>query len=258
MSTVPELIAQWREQKLNGLGLLRGLVSHPKWSVPISDNAAAQVLADATISAVQIHARPDGQKWLLIFSSSETLEAYAKANALAAGQHVLSTPGTWIFKLDFSGIDRLWIDIFNPHDIFYEQHQFGMLHDMADAVLVEEALLGLRQGSPPANAIQRVREYKHYSVLVKLTDGKAGMVMAPDPKRRRLVAIFTSTDTYERFFQEAKGMAGEAELRQLTFDGAHLFQTLQTMNMDGFVFNCSGPATPVAFAQQAATVFLQG
>jgi hypothetical protein len=257
MSTVPELIAQWREQKLNGLGLLRGLVSHPKWTVPISNNAASEILADGSISAVQIHERPDGQRWLMIFSSSETLEVYAKANSLPAGQHILTTRGTWVFRLDYNGLNRIWVDPFNAHDIFYEEHQFGMLHEMADAILVEEALLGLRQGNPPANAFQRALEYRNYKVMVKMTDGKAGMVTAPDSKGRRLAAIFTAADAYEAFEREAAELDPRAELRTLRLDGAGLFQTLHGMNMDGFVFNCAGPATPVAFAQQAASIFLQ-
>jgi hypothetical protein len=260
MSSIAELIGQWREQKVNGSGLLRGVVSHPKWTVFLSDQAAQEVEADRTLSALQIHVRPDGQKWLMLFSSSETLDVYVKANAkaLPAGQRFLTILGTWIFKLDLGDIDRIWIDPFNAHDIFYERSQFALLREMADAVQVEEALLGLRQGNAPPNALQHAREYKKYVVMVKFTEGKSGMVMAPDNKGRRLAAIFTTMEAFEVFAREVKDAFGDVELRLLPFDGVGLFKTLEGMNLDGFVFNCSGPATPVAFAQRAAAIFLNG
>lgn len=37
-----------------------------------------------------------------------------------------------------------------------------------------------------------------------------------------------------------------------------MFDTFQSMQIDGFVFNCSGPITAVAFAQAAAGIILQG
>jgi hypothetical protein len=258
MATIPELIVQWREQKLKGSGLLRAVVSHSTWTVPISDNAAAHVVADGSLPAVQIHAHSDGQKWLLIFSSSQTWDVYAKANSIPAGQHTLTTTGTWIFQNDFSDLDRIWIDPFNPDDIFYERSQFGLLREMAEAVQVEEALLGLRQGNAPPNALQHVRAFKNYYLIVKLADGKTALVIAPDSKGRKLAAVFTTTEALEIFMQEIKEAFGAVELRLLHYDGIHLFQMIQGMSMDGFVFNCSGPATPVAFALKAATVFLEG
>jgi len=44
----------------------------------------------------------------------------------------------------------------------------------------------------------------------------------------------------------------------LQIDGDALFDTFQRMKIDGFVFNCSGPVVPVAFAQAAAGFVLAG
>jgi hypothetical protein len=53
-------------------------------------------------------------------------------------------------------------------------------------------------------------------------------------------------------------MAGDAKVQQLQTDGGALFDTFLWMKVDGFVFNCSGPITPVAFAQAAADIILKG
>jgi hypothetical protein len=44
----------------------------------------------------------------------------------------------------------------------------------------------------------------------------------------------------------------------MQMDGMALFDMFHRMSIDGFVFNCSGPVKPVAFAQAAAKVFLHG
>jgi hypothetical protein len=35
MTSVPGLIAQWRDKKMTGLALMRGLVAHDDWEVPM-------------------------------------------------------------------------------------------------------------------------------------------------------------------------------------------------------------------------------
>lgn len=259
MSDVSELITQWRDKKLSGLGLMRGLVSHEKWALLITEAAAADMVAHNATPRIRIIGQPNGEKWLQLFSSGATYSVFAKANSITEEQHTLDTRGTWVFNAVFDQVDRIWIDPFNAHDIFYEKPQLGALRDMANAVLVEEALARLRSGQSTEDDLKAAREYKNYYVAATTnSEGRMVLLMAPDTKGRRLGAAFTSDDTFDAFLPEARQMANGAEVKQIQTDGAGLFDTFQRMPMDGFVFNCSGPITAVAFAQAAAGIVMQG
>jgi hypothetical protein len=166
--------------------------------------------------------------------------------------------GTWVFTLPMEKIDELWVDPLSPHDIYYRKEQLKSLGEMANAVRVEEALLGLRKGIAPEDAIRTAREYKNYYLPVTLRNEKPAFIMAPDDNGRALAVAFTADDTFDAFTPEAKEMAGGGEVQQMQIDGEALFDTFQRMKIDGFVFNCSGPVPPVAFQQAVAGIILAG
>jgi hypothetical protein len=195
---------------------------------------------------------------MFLFSSSDALDAYRKTVAANATQHYLKTKGVVLFGSLGDDVDRVWIDIASPHDIYYMRDQFQSLRDMVEAIVVEDALAGLRKGAPPENAMQTAREYKNYYVPVTRQNNRQAFIMAPDTKGRSLAAAFTSDDTFDAFLPEARQMADGGEVEQMQIDGEALFDTFQRMKIDGFVFNCSGPVTPVAFQQGAAGLILQG
>ena len=85
----------------------------------------------------------------------------------------------------------------------------------------------------------------------------AGLRDEPDTKGRTLAAAFTSDDTFDAFVPEAQAMSDGAEVQQMQIDGEALYDTFLRMQIDGFVFNCSGPVSAVAFAQAAAEIFLK-
>jgi hypothetical protein len=255
--TIPELIAAWRAKKLSGLALMRGLVSHPAWEVPISEKATAEALAHNAISSLQVSTGKDGKACLMLFSDVEAHKAYRQANAITTEQHFLKTSGTWVFRLPLDEVDQIWVDALTPHDIYYEKQQFGSLRDMANAVVVEEALTGLRKGNAPQDAFATVKSYGNYYMATMVRDGKPVFLPAPDDKGRNLAAVFTADDSFDAF--AAQAMRGNDGLRieQMQMNGETLFDTLRRMTIDGFVFNCSGPITPVAFAQAVAGIVLE-
>ena len=258
MANVVELIGEWREKKINGLALMRGLVSYEHWMILVSEAAVADMLAHNAAPRVRIIGQPNGEKWLQLFSSGEAYSSYAKANSINEEQHTLNVRGTWVFNAVYDMIDRIWIDPFNAHDIFYEKPQLGPLRDMANAVLVEEALSRLREGQEADGDFRTAREYKNYYLAAATnSEGRPVFLMAPDSKGRKLCAAFTSDDTFDAFLPEATRMSEGVKVQQMQVDGTALFDTFQRMQMDGFVFNCSGPVTPVAFAQAAAGIILQ-
>jgi len=258
MNQVEELIAQWRDKKISGTGLMRGLVSYAGWDVPVSEAAVGGALASNAAPSLQLSSDPDGAVCLLIFSSAETMTRYRNSIGAKGDQHFLSVRGTWVFHLTLDKVDKIWIDGGSAHDIFYGKEHFGALRDMAEAIKVEEALVGLRKGTAPDNAIQTAKGYKNYYLPVAVKDNKPSFIMAPDEQGRALAAAFTSDDTFDAFAPEAREMANGAEVQQMQIDGEALFDAFQRMSIDGFVFNCAGPIPPVAFQQAAAGIILEG
>jgi len=258
MTPVPERIAQWRNHELSGSALMRALISFDKWCVPISEQAAVETLAHNSPPSLQLSTTPEGESSLAIFSSGDALGAYRKAIDAKGSQHYLTVNGTWIFGIPMDDIDVLWIDGGTDHDILYKKAQFKSIHEMVEAIAVEKALVGLRHGNGPENAMQIAREYKNYYLPVTMHGDKPAFVMAPDEKGRSLAAAFTADDAFDAFAAEAQVITDGAEVQQMQIDGEALFDTFQRMKIDGFVFNCKGPIPPVAFQQAAAGIILQG
>lgn len=250
MDVVPELIAQWREKRISGTALMRGLVSYEQWQVRISEEAMATALAQNSLPSLQISRDPAGKLCLLLFSSNAAYARFAKAQP--EQQHFLTTRGTVLFADPMEGIERIQVDPLSPYDIFYDQTHFERLRETARAIEVEEMLSALRQGQGGDRAFAMVREYKTYSVAVAMRDGRPTLVMAPDSNGRTLAAAFTADDAYDAFAAEHG-----VDAQQMQIEGAALFEMFSRMSIDGFVFNCCGPVKPVAFAQPAAKVFLE-
>jgi len=257
MPTIPELIVQWRNKQINGSNLMRALVSHKTWSIPVSEAAAVEMLAKTNEGTrIQYNRDAEGTNRVMLFSSSDTLNQYRKNSGIEGSMHFMTTTGTWVFRMPLEGIDQIWIDPLTADDIFYDREQFDRLHRMADAVEVEEAITGLRQGTPPENALQIVKKYQNYWVPVGVRGDAMRLVMAPDDKGRSLAAVFTYEDTCGAFLPMAQAHETSGRVEERVLAGPALYSILNTMPIDGMVFNCNGPVAPVAFAKGFAQVVL--
>lgn len=257
---------------------MRALVSHPTWSLPVSERAAVESMASGGLSAVQFNESPEGKRRLLLFSSPEACSVHAKT-AGSGEQHFLQTKGTWIFQLPLDSVDEIWIDPLNPHDIFYEKQHIPQLKAMAEAIVIEETITALRQGTAAEGAVVAIREYRSYSIAVTMVDAAPRMLFAPDNQARRLAALFTADDAFEAFVKDTQGVVqlgpnvfetetatarpdgsvvrvNHESIQQVTVPGPALFRTLGSLSLDGIVFNCRGPARPVAFAAALCQVVL--
>lgn len=258
MNPVPELIAQWRAKTISGTALMRGLVTYDAWEMPVSEAAATAALAQNALPSVQMSTASDGKTILLVYSSPQAYDVFSKANNVTTEQHFVKLPGRVVFDMPTERVDKLWIDCFSPHDIWYGPEQFERLRDYVKALAVEEALSGLRHGTAPDSAVELVRDHPLYIVPVVEIGGSRRLLLAPDDNGRTLGAIFTSDDAFDAYEPSAVAQAGGGEVKQMQTDGRGLFEILQRMQIDGFVFNCAGPVAPVAFAQAMAKVVMEG
>src|SRR5258706_685560 len=140
MASVSESIEQWHNKQISGVSLMRALVSHLDWSVPVSESAVAEMLAENTASRIQFSRNKEGKNCLLLFSSADEYNVYRDALAIPSTQHFLQTTGTWVFRLPLDDIDQIWIDPLTKHDIYYEKEQFTRLREMAGGNLFRKEL----------------------------------------------------------------------------------------------------------------------
>ena len=121
---------------------MRGLIGYGEWVIPISEATIGGSLANNVGPSPQLFTNDKGARCMMIFSDSDNLHAYREHNNDKGSQHFLSVAGKWAFKLPMEHIDELWIDPLSPHDIYYQKEQLSQLLDMANAIAVEEALVG--------------------------------------------------------------------------------------------------------------------
>lgn len=260
MSSIAEAVAAWQQQKISGSALMREIVSYKQWSVPVSEEAAGEVLREGVLSRLMFHQDQEGISRLSIFSDGPAYVRFCQAvgEADSTRQTFLGVTGTWLFQLPLDAIDIISIDPATPPDIHYRKEQFPRLRSLAEAIDVEEALAALRSGENTTEGMLKlVRDYSGYLIAVHQTGDSNSLALAPDSQGRALAAVFTFEDAFEAYYPEGKQMYPEGELLALSLSGEELFTQLQEMNLTGMVFNCSGPTRPVAFAAPFAQVVLQ-
>ena len=99
-----------------------------------------------------------------------------------------------------------------------------------------------------------------YTVCAGGDDASQGlsMVLAPDGSGRRLVAAFTAQDALQQFVA-ASSSGGAVSLVSARLSGKELFeQVASTNDLDGIVFNASGPGQPIPLSRDAAYAVLKG
>jgi len=218
-------IEQWQKKEINGTALMRRLIAWKHWNIAIFESAAVEMLATNAASCIMYGRDPKGVGW--------------------------------IFRLSLEGISEIVIDPFSPTEIVYGEEHFAWLWEMADAMEVEEALTKLRfQPESADDVIPLVRDYASYVLAVNRVRGGTVLAMAPDARGRQLAAVFTSMEAFDAFYPEGKQGCPDGELLILNMSGIELFSHLAKMNLEGMVFNCSGPARPIAFAAGIAQVIL--
>lgn len=257
-ASVQAAITAWQEKQIGGTQLLRRLASFDAWRVPVSEGAAAEMLSTNAATRLMYSRDAAGVGRLYLFSDAAAWETFTRAgNGPAAGQHFLTTTGSWVFRLPLDQVDFVEIDPGSPWHINYSREQFPRLRALAEAVEIERTLLALRRGEAAAGAAVQVRDYAHYLLAVVNQGGQTALALAPDSRGRALAAIFTAADNFDAFADERQPTPEEGQLLSLELAGERLFQQLSGMQLDGLVFNCCGPAPAVAFAPAFAEVVLE-
>ena len=250
-------IGQWQKKEIDGTELMRRLMAWKHWSIAISESAAAEMIATNAAGRIMYSRDQNGVGRIFIYSDSAAYASFCKETGVTGDQLFLSTSGDWIFRLELEDISEIVIDPFTPTEIVYATEHFERLNEMAKAVQVEEALAKLRfQPETADEMIPVVRDYANYILPVYRVDGGMVLAMAPDSQGRELAAVFTSAEAFDAFEPVWKGEYPNKDLLLFNLSGVELFAQLVKMDLDGIVFNCKGPARPIAFALGIAQVIL--
>lgn len=257
-SPVQQAIAEWKDGTITGSQLVRQLVSYDKWICPVSQGAAAEMLASNTASRLSYSRDAEGVSRLYLFSDGDSVSRFRRSLGEDQGEwHLLETTGAWFFQLPLDQIDLIEIDPGSPWEIGYRKEQFARLAAMAHALDVECALADLRAGTAAPTATQLVYDYQHYLLAVVNRGSGYSLALAPDSRGRSLAAVFTAQDNFDAFCGEQGPTNLGVQIMPFELTGEKLFAQLQQMQLDGLVFNCSGPSKPVAFAAAFAGVIVQ-
>jgi hypothetical protein len=258
MSDVPTAIQEWKDKSISTSTLVRRLVAHDKWSIPMSEAAVAETLATNSLGRILYSKDDAGRSRLLIFSSSETLKTYTDVVKPTEAMHFISSPGTWVFALPLEGIDDLILDPASSHQFVVSGESIKSLAATARAIQLEQTLVRLRAGEGKDGDVAFVAKYPDFHVaLSKGEDGSIAFCMAPDTQGRVMAAVFTHEDALDLAFDEMQAHYAPRLVMTMKCDGPKLFGILAGMQLTGMVFNFSGPDKPVAFAAALVGILLE-
>jgi hypothetical protein len=232
--------------RLSSATLFRSLMAHPDWHVPVYASSEGEAAVMTFVDAA-------GARWIKVFTDLAAVEAWAEQGGGVPGQQCVVTDGANLFGALEDTLAGVEINPGLPEGVHYQQQHLPLLRQWARIVELESALETIDTGETP---IGLLRDYDAYVIVLKRTGpDTAQLVLAPDADGRLLAAVFTAEDTLAAFFDQVLATA-DFEPIPVRVNGRQLFGQLQALNLDGLVFNCSGPIPPRAFGRRLADYVL--
>ncbi len=224
-----EALQQTVDRKLDGPGLMRALLKHDEWIMPI-------------------HMQPDGewhptvirdmedQRFQLIFTDEQGYrDGVAAIGQQVMGERTLTLGGPALFGKLGDDADVLSINWNSPPQLFFKQAQFPALRRWAAAINVERTL------ASPRPDLSLLKHFDSFYIVLQKVEGGYALTLAPDPQGRRLAAVFTAEDTLDAFVKDqSNGQMGFEPITR-SIVGELLFDDLKDIPIDGICFNPVGP-----------------
>lgn len=246
MSTVLSTLEKFAAKQVNADAVMRALVSHPDYFVPIS---FAPTLGRSEFERiVMISASggpPPGE--LYVFTDESCLDALGKQ---PLGSFVTPVSGIELFcALPEAGLKKLKV---NPggkleHFWFVGEEALSLARLWGRAVRLE-VLLG-DPSKPKAALYAALRTFEAFTILVHPNGAVAtaqGLGGFKNP-----AMVFTSPDSFARM----QAQAPSCTLKHL--GARELFELLPRAGVDGVIFNPLGPGSKAAFPLSIVTNVLQ-
>ncbi len=217
---------------VDDLSLLRALATWPAWQIPLTPDGRIALAPD-----------DDGGAWMQLYSASGP-----------AHQETVEIPGWELLPGLADGLSGVEIDPGTPEATHYRQDQLPLLRGFGRAVQIERLLRGELESDDP---LRDLREHLDFTLLSSPGRRRTHeILLVPDDRGRRLAAVFTAWDAALAFLGEVS--ADPASVEPLSVDGATLFAWLRDLDLEGMVFNPSGPGAPIPAAMTLADQVLGG
>lgn len=235
MTDPKDAIARYLHEDLTDAQLMRALAAHDGWIAPAArdgDSVALRLVNMARDGAV---ARPT----LCLFSDEAALALALAAAPGAFGGDALRALSGWRVWAELGPqVRAVSVNPFSPDGLHFGPERLDGLREWAEALGVEAALA---TAGETGDGLDVIRDFgRYYVVMLEGTH----LALAPDARRRRFGAVFTATDALGAFLRRSRA----ADAQPLCLPGGALFAMLQTMSLDGIVFNSAGPGPARAFS----------
>ncbi len=237
MSLPRALVLARRRGEASFQEILRGLLVHPGWLVPVGFFPRAELAGAYKVAFGPRHQCPPAELW--IFSEHGTAQ-HAASQGAPLGAFVVGVEGTAVFGGLPPEVSTVRINPFGyPEDLLVlEAQELAEAGVWARTVDLEERL---RRSADPARdgeLLTRLRHHDAYHIPL-LPDGR--MLAKPgEGGFAQPGVVCTSTDSYEAFVAVLEP-ALRQQLRRTVVDGARLREELSRQDIDGVFLNPFGP-----------------
>ena len=246
-----DVLAAFGAGRANADGVMRALVSHRGWFVPLDFFAGCRgdgAKADRVLILSAESQAPPGNLWLFTDAEAALL---AQSKGASLGAYAGRMSGTELFGAVGPGHQTVYVNPGSPRErtwVFQEGSAADVGGLWAEAVALEEGFAGWQAaGGPDLGALEGYRAFVLYNFAsgpVVTLPGRGGM---SNP-----AVAFTAPDCAGAFL----GLLGEeqrGQLRPVTTDGKSLLENLPP-GIDGLLFNPFGPGATYALPLSAGEV----
>lgn len=238
-----ETLIAYSEKRATANDVLRALMSHRGWFVPIGFFALSgepKRRVDSMLSLSAENLVPQGELWIFTDEASARLAA---DKGFSVGTYAGGMAGTELFQIIDPTFQTVYINPGSPPDrtwMFQEGSASTAGRLWAEAIALEEKFVEWQQtGKPDKTAILNYRAFMlfdHVSGPIVTLPNIGGLA---NP-----AAAFTTPDCVQKFFAELSDEE-RASIKQVEVDGNRLLQ-LSSLGIDGFLFNFFGPGASYA------------
>lgn len=243
---VLQVLTAYGEGRANVNDVMRALVSHNDWLVPVilvarSEGEEPRVVGNITLFSTETRL-PPGELW--IFTDRESAEI-AQAAGASLGAYTGGIKGTELFRSINPNTPTVRVNPYSPRErtwIFSEGSACDAGKIWADAIALEESFDGWRQiGRPDKPAVSNYRAFlvfNHSSGPIVTLPNQVGM---SNP-----AVAFTAPDCAEMFLSKLSEEQRGA-MQQAVVGGDVLIERAPQLGIDGLLFNPFGPGAFYAF-----------
>ena len=257
MNDVTAALAEYRNNNITELQMMRRLLSYPAWYVPCDgkdDSEYGVPPFDITkVIAIPNEASPDV---LPLFSNGDAFDAFRNATASPDEVAGVCMAGYEFFAGGLEGVDAVVLNPGTPEELRIPADNLGAVSELADAIEVEQAWARLHQGTEKEGDNRLVARYPNYHFAMVERDGKAGVRMVSN-NHAWYIPIFTHPDALALAEAELREGVPPEEFRTSRAGGKTAFPLLAKEQADGIVINYLGPSEPVSFRLSITELMLE-